>query len=235
MMFASPTFHWSFIKKKWSFSVSIILGLLLLTACLSPHQNSDLKALADVETILVLPFQSVYEFNSGSAGIDCEFCERRHAIGEISEADKTYMTEHLIQRLMDDKAYRFNFIGTATAGPTHPVIDRLSRADINKLIASVGDPGKADAILVGYLFRFKERVGASYAIESPASVSLSLFLLRMDDGRVVWHSHFEETQQSLFENLLKIGAFIRRKARWLTARELAADGLQNMLSRLPKP
>jgi len=235
MTFTSPTFHWSIIEKKWPLIVCVILGSLLLTACLSPHQNLDVKALAGLETVLVLPFQSVYEFNSGRAGIDCDFCGRRHAIGEISEADKTFMTEHLIQRLMDVKAYRFNFIETATADPINPVLDRFGRADINKLIASLGDPGTADAILVGYLFRFKERVGASYAIESPASVSLSLFLLRMDDGRIVWHSHFEETQQSLFENLLKIGAFIKRKARWLTARELAVDGLQNMLSRLPKP
>jgi len=55
------------------------------------------------------------------------------------------------------------------------------------------------------------------------------------DGQLVWRGIFEETQQALSENILKIGAFIKRKARWITARELAAEGLENLISTFPEP
>ena len=104
-----------------------------------------------------------------------------------------------------------------------------------ELVASTGGTKGVDAILLGYIFNFKERVGTSYSVESPASVSFSLFLVRVKDGQIVWRGIFEETQQALSENLLKIGVFIKRKARWVTAREMAVDGLENLLLSFPKP
>jgi len=88
-------------------------------------------------------------------------------------------------------------------------------------------------LLVGFLFRFEERVGSSIGVEKPASVGFDLHLLRMRDGKIVWEGKFDETQQPLSENLLRIGAFFRRKASWLTAEDLASVGMDEMLSRFP--
>jgi len=57
----------------------------------------------------------------------------------------------------------------------------------------------------------------------------------VSDGKRVWDGKFDETQQSLSENLLKIGSFVRRKASWLTAEELSSVGMDEMLIRLPSP
>ncbi len=90
-----------------------------------------------------------------------------------------------------------------------------------------------DFLLVGFLYRFEERVGSSLGVEKPASVGFDLHLIRMRDGKAVWEGKLDETQQPLSENILRIGAFLRRKASWLTAEELASVGVDEMLSRFP--
>jgi hypothetical protein len=90
-----------------------------------------------------------------------------------------------------------------------------------------------DFIIVGFLFRFEERIGSPIGVERPASVAFHVHLFRLKDGIEVWQGRFDETQRPLSENLFKIGSFLRRKASWLTAEELASVGVDEMLKRLP--
>ena len=213
-----------------------VLVFLLLVSCTAPQKElSPGKALKGVESILILPVQSLYAVYGDAVDIACAFCNRRHIVEEIPEDATVFMTEHLINLLMNDRNYRFIFPEQAGEFQPNVLADENGVARMTDLVAAVGDTKAADAILIGYLFRFKERVGTRYSVESPASVSFSLFLVRVADRRVVWRAMFDETQQSLSENLLKIGAFIKRKARWVTAREMAAEGLENLLSTFPKP
>jgi hypothetical protein len=90
-----------------------------------------------------------------------------------------------------------------------------------------------DFIFVGVLFRFVERIGSSIGVEKPASVGFDVHLIRMRDEKMVWIGKFDETQQPLSENLLKMGSFVRRKGSWLTAEELSSVGLDEMFKRFP--
>jgi hypothetical protein len=90
-----------------------------------------------------------------------------------------------------------------------------------------------DFVLIGFLFRFEERVGSSIGAEKPASVGFDVHLIRIRDKKMVWQGKFDETQRPLSENLLKIGSFFRRKASWLTAEELSSVGMDEMLKRFP--
>ncbi len=104
-----------------------------------------------------------------------------------------------------------------------------------ELVLETGRQLSADAVLMGRVYRFRERLGSAYSADSPASVSFDVLLISMEDGRVLWHGRFEETQQPLSENLFTINSFFKRKARWLTAEELADDGLREVLTTFPKP
>jgi hypothetical protein len=213
-----------------------ILSTLLLISCAGSQKVfSSEEPLEGVETILVMPFQNLYEIYGDKVHIDCTFCNRRHVVGEMPEGTAEFMTDHLKNLLMNDRAYRFVYPEQMAAPPTMLQADKNGVVRMSQLVATVGDTDTVDAILVGYLFHFKERVGTRYSVESPASVSFSLFLTRVSDGRIVWRGVFEETQQALSENLLKLGAFIKRKGRWVTVRKLAADGLEDMLLTFPKP
>jgi hypothetical protein len=87
--------------------------------------------------------------------------------------------------------------------------------------------------VVGHLYRFRERIGESYSVEQPASVAFEVHLIRVEDGELVWRGAFDRTQGSLMENLLQISYFFREKGRWVTAEELAAEGVKEILKSFP--
>jgi hypothetical protein len=99
----------------------------------------------------------------------------------------------------------------------------------------IGKELEASFVMVGFVFRFDERVGSAAGVEKPASVGFDLHLLRLRDGKVVWAGKFDETQQPLSEDMRKIGSFLRRGGVWVTAQELASDGMSEMLKKLPDP
>ena len=103
------------------------------------------------------------------------------------------------------------------------------------LLIEAGRFANADLVLAGYLYRFKQRVGTGYAVESPASVAFSIHLINISDGRILWSGYFDETQHSLSDNLLEIGSFFKRGAKWITSEEMAVSGLEELLKTFPKP
>jgi hypothetical protein len=131
-------------------------------------------------------------------------------------------------------------LGTFTIFPLERVEGVLSRSDLKQFFEKPGSAAvllgrelDADFVFVGYLFRFEQRVGSSMGVEKPASVGFDLHLVRVRDGKIAWTGKFDETQKPLSDNLLKIGTFFRRGAKWLTAEELASAGMEETLAALP--
>ncbi|MBW1812882.1 MAG: hypothetical protein JRJ39_04170 [Deltaproteobacteria bacterium] len=108
-----------------------------------------------------------------------------------------------------------------------------------ELLMEAGRAANADAVIVGYLYRFQQRVGSRISADTPASVAFGIHLIDVKTRRQLWEGHFDETQRPLSENLFNIGKFIKRKASWVTAEEMAAEemavsGLEELLETLPK-
>jgi len=93
----------------------------------------------------------------------------------------------------------------------------------------IGKSFSSDAILFGYIYSWAERKGTKYSVETPASVFFDLHLVSTDNGFNLWKDSFKKTQVSLSENLLDLSTFLKSKGRWLTAKELAHFGLENMI------
>jgi hypothetical protein len=90
-----------------------------------------------------------------------------------------------------------------------------------------------DGVLLGWVFRYEERIGSAIAVERPASVSFAIHLVGVKEGRILWRGFFQETQQPLSENILKFTAFLRSRGRWLTAKGLASVGMDEVLVSFP--
>lgn len=101
------------------------------------------------------------------------------------------------------------------------------------IIKHVGKAFEADAVLVGQVYRWQERVGTDYGIVKPASVAFDLSLVRSGDGAVIWRGNYDKTQRSLFENLFDLNTYIKSGGRWLTARDLAVLGLRHLIAEMP--
>ena len=101
--------------------------------------------------------------------------------------------------------------------------DRLKR---------VGEMVYADAVMMSRLQRFRERVGDEWGAKSPASVAFILDLVDVRRGDIVWSARFDETQKSLSESIFSLGDIGARGVRWLTAEQLAQDGVKKAIGQL---
>ncbi len=89
----------------------------------------------------------------------------------------------------------------------------------------VGKCIPADYILVPFVFEWKERVGGSLGVQEPAAVVLELNLIDLQDLELQ-RFFFDERQHALLEDLSSAGKFFRRGGKWISARQLANEGLE---------
>jgi hypothetical protein len=101
------------------------------------------------------------------------------------------------------------------------------------LMQSLGKQLKVDFVLWGTLSEYQERKGTTYGVQKPASVAMDLHLLDVRKGLLAWKEQWVETQKSLSENLFELDAFMKRKGRWVSAEDLARQGIGEMLKRFP--
>jgi hypothetical protein len=95
----------------------------------------------------------------------------------------------------------------------------------------VGKCIQADFLLVPQLTTWRERVGSDAGVETPASVAIDFYLIDVKNERMI-RSRYEETQQSLLENLYNAKKFAARGGKWVTATRLARDGMDEKLTEL---
>ena len=80
---------------------------------------------------------------------------------------------------------------------------------------------------------FRERQGYAYSAEKAASVAFDIHLIRVSDGVTIWRGLFDETQKSLMENLFQIVPFFQGGGQWVTAKELATEGIDALMENFP--
>lgn len=94
----------------------------------------------------------------------------------------------------------------------------------------VGRAHGVDLLIVPQILDWKVRQGSAAGVVSPAEVNLNFYLIDVrEGGNLLQRSHFDERQQGLASNLLVLDEFIRRGGKWVTANELAKDGMLKMI------
>jgi hypothetical protein len=183
--------------------------------------------------LAIFPF-FIERVKDPARGAICPICKGVYRQGDILPGSQNTLTRLLQEKI--EAAGAFKIL------PSEKVEEALSKSDRMQLevkpMRSLIQAGKilnVDFIFVGYLFRFEERIGSNIGVEKPASVGFDVHLIRLRDEKMVWIGKFDETQRPLSENLLKMRAFVRRKASWLTAEELSSVGMDEMLKRFPGP
>lgn len=90
----------------------------------------------------------------------------------------------------------------------------------------------ADFLLVPHVLHWREREGSRAGVTKPAHVRLEIFLISARTGRVAQRFIHDVEQEGLADNLLTMGDFLRRGAGWITAEELADEGIQKSIQEL---
>jgi hypothetical protein len=214
--------------RRWLWSVLSVALMLGLAISWVPEARAEQKT-----SLAILPFL-VERGEDPGRGAMCPLCKGVYRKGEILPGSQNTLALLLYQKV--------ETMGTLKVVPLEKMEEVFSKRDKRlfeeRPIPSSIQLGKelnVGFILVGFLFRFEERIGSSLGVERPASVGFDVHLFRLRDERMVWQGKLDETQRPLSENLFKIGSFFRRKAQWLTAEELSSVGMDEMLKRFPGP
>jgi hypothetical protein len=210
-----------------------ISGLLL--ACQTPaHISETPSEPLNFKNILVLPFTDIAAISDAAMDTRCPVCGRVFIAGEVADDAENILTNKLVSWLQSNTNYQLTVSPLKKASLSSGFSDNDTKAAAKGVLADLGRRHGANAVLVGFVYRFIERVGKGYGAESPASVAFDMHLIRVADGRTIWSAHFDETQKSLGDNLFQLGTFLSRGGRWLTAEELASSGLEKILEKFPK-
>lgn len=184
--------------------------------------------------ILVLPFNDASLMSANTADTRCPVCGRVFMTGEVEAGAAGFLTDQSIDLLKRHTDYQI--VRERRRGGSSTTLYSANQTTVaaQQLLADKGRQNHTDVVLVGFVYRFKERVGKGYGVETPASVAFDIHLIRVADKRTIWSAHFNETQKSLGDNLFRLGSFLSRGGRWLTAEELATSGLEEIFKKFPK-
>lgn len=207
-----------------------LLACAILTGCRSNGGEVDSTPPRIMYSrILLFPFQDMAAVHGIDQTVQGPLSGKVFVTGIVEPKAAGYMSAETSRRL----SRHIDTGSVIIARDDIPVIGVLHQPQhLAKLLSLYQEAGRsqhADAVMVGYLYEFIERVGGNYGVEQPARISFELNLVSVASGRLVWQNRFIETQQALNENLFDLGKFIQRKGRWITAREMSARAIKDML------
>jgi len=164
-----------------------------------------------VSGIAVLPVRTAFELEDGLSLAE-----------EKMLRDGSQVMDGLMKQVLAGKS-GVRFVSAAQIGTKGGAVKNLEAA--RRIAAQQG----CTAVLETTLSRYTERVGGDYGVKQPAAVTFAYKLYEVGEGRVLCHGRFDEQQQSVMENLLTLPKAKSRGFIYLTAEELARDGLQEKL------
>lgn len=217
----------SLIKKLLRTAFPLFCLIFLLGCHINKYQYKQRKSLPQrIETIVIVGFKAAISEGEDLGLFRCPICGSTFMAEPVSETIAEEMSLDLFDYL--NKVAEYSLIPPGQAkgvckGVTTGIIEMLQET---------GKSTSSDAVLFGYIYRWRERVGEKYGVISPASIAFDLHLISPENGSILWKGSFNKTQLSLSENLLDLSTFIRSRGTWLTARELAQIGLEKLIGNL---
>jgi hypothetical protein len=209
----------------------LAVAALLLVSCQAARQPDAMPRDWQPKRIGVLPFQLGVTDASGGA-VRSPLTGAAFVPGPVQEGAALFLDEALDRSLPDITA--LEVVPVEVAGR---LFDRLRHEDISlplrQAAMQAGQQVGVDGVLIGFVYRFSERVGETFAADRPASAAFDLALIRVSDGAVLWKNSFDDTQRAVSEDLIEASQYLNRGVRWFSVREWGDYGLEQLLKRFP--
>ncbi|MEN6622210.1 MAG: hypothetical protein ABFD50_11740 [Smithella sp.] len=215
------------IGKKNCFVVLLVLLFNLFAAIFSNAEENGINKTLHLKRTAVLPFQAVMAKTELSNTVACPLCGAVYFGGKIAEGGEKVVEELFIEKLKDIK--EIEILPQEKVDGIYKRVNAESlKMTLPKIISKTGKELDADVVAVGYVFRYMERIGYEYSAEKPASVAFEINLINPNDGSIIWKGVFDKTQKSLMEDVFHVSSL-----KWLTARELAKQGMNQVFKTFP--
>lgn len=218
------------------FRLLLLLFLLSLPAgCAGPDTSrSERDAAVPVHVLALAPFQVVSPGDSSELYVRCPLDGRTFRAGVTAKNPEAILEDLFLEKISSIPGLRL--IPPGEAEETYGRICAASSAEHpGENLEKLGTALDADGVLFGYIYRFRERVGTPFSVEEPASVAFSVHLFNVPRKETTWNGAFDKTQTSLMENLLDVKTFFSAKGKWMTAEQLAREGVHRVMITFPAP
>ncbi len=208
----------------------LILCLMVALACACARRPSST---ADVPRLIPTSYNiTVAPFTQPTNAIDLIMGRIPEAQGAASSGDLPLLDERLRAVLQRESKRHFAYTNKTPRklAPTRYKSSEQPRG-LEQWLA-VGRKAKAQLLLVPMLLDWHQRAGSRAGVTLPAHVRVEFFLLKVSDGTVMNRSVYEVEQTGLVNDLLSVGDFVKRGAAWVTAEELAEEGMVKAVKEL---
>lgn len=182
--------------------------------------------------LAVVPFQRVSPEGAAFKAVRCPVCGAVFATEYFPQNSEKIVEDIFFERLRDQKHLTL-IPSQRFAGMYERIAGGFLKADSIDNLKQVGTELEADGIVLGNVYRYRERKGYPYSAEKPASVAFEIHLIRVSDGAVVWRGVFDKTQKSLMEDIFQISSFVKEGGKWVTVKELTEEGMEEVLKKFP--
>lgn len=190
------------------------------------------KAPAKMDKFAVMPFVIAQPDTADAPAATCAITGGCFSSGTVpSEA------VGIMNNLVENQLRKITDIPFVPADQTGLVARDMIGRDIwlaqRDDVAKLGRRLKVDAVLIGAIYRWRERVGSAAAAETPAAVTFELALVLSADGSLIWTGSWDEAQKPLTDNWLNIGEYLRHGIKWFSAKQFAGIGVEYVMQRFP--
>ena len=220
----------------FNFAVLAMLSLLL-GACASQdgpvvRKQGNLNA---IDKVAILPFENMSALHGSGTSVRSPITGRAFVTGPVVRQSDQFLTAQLVTHVRRDTHFAIVPSRDAAAIMTGLSEQQGAAWPLRRLVARTGQRLGADAVLVGHVYRFRDRTGTGAASESPSSVAFDIYLIDSQKEQILWSAFYDYTQQALSENLGGIGNVFRRGLRWVPAEELATKAMEDIFEDFPRP
>ena len=98
--------------------------------------------------------------------------------------------------------------------------------------SAIGRCMGVDLLVVPQLLEYRVREGSAIGVVAPAKVVMDIFVIDVRNETLVSRSRFDEAQSALTNNLLDADKFFKRGGKWITAHDLAQEGMVKAVKEL---
>ena len=197
-------------------------------------ENADLSTL-EFKRIAVMPFL-VGKLESPEKPVEKPLSQPLRQLN-IDAADLAEGADQIMTRLVNDVLQiRFadQMVSMEESAAVYANVIRDQTLDTpRKLAKKFGENLQADLVVVGTIWRFREKGNVIEIPDSPASVAFAVYLIEVVSGKRLWRNAFDGTQKTLSEDVLGGLKQIKMGLRWLSVNELARYGAKNVFLKFP--
>jgi hypothetical protein len=209
----------------------VLIAILALSFTVQAAETGSENA-KHARHIAVISFQPLTSEEESGKTVFCPICSIGASSGKILKG-----SEKIVEEIFVNKLHELKEVELLPSDKAEAVYKRISseslKGSLLKNLMKVGDELGADFLVVGYVYRYVERVGYKFASDRPASVIFEIHLIKTSDGSIVWRGFFDKTQKSLMEDVFQMSSFFKGGGKWLTARQLTEQGMNKIFETFP--